>query len=138
MKNPHPFDLGGVVLRPVARALLAQRTIVDAHLVADLAAEQLVGGHAGRLAGNVPERVLDGTDRRAVGLERTPLADLHHAALDVGRILADERVAEMQHPGFQVVLGVFHLAEPVEALVGDDANDGVAADDGAPQVGDLH
>ena len=134
----HPFDVGGIVLRPVAGALPADRAVIDAHLVAHLAAEQLVDRHAGRLAGDVPQRVLDGADRGAIGLERAALADLQHAALDVGRVLADQRVAEMQHPGLEVGLGVFHLAEAVEALVGDDADDRMLADDGAAQVGDFH
>ena len=134
----HPFDVGGVVLRPVAGALLADVAVVDPHLVAHLAAEQLVDRHARRLAGDVPERMLDGADGGAVGLERAALADLQHHALDVGRVLADQRLAEMQHPGLEIGLGVLDFAKAVEAFVGDDADDGVLADDGAAQIGDLH
>ena len=60
---------------------------------------------------------------RAVGLERAALADLQHHPLDVGRVLAEQRVAEVQHPGLEVALGELDLAEAVEALVGDDADD---------------
>ena len=59
----HPLDVGGVVLGPVAGALLADRAVVDPDLVAHLAAEELVDRHARGLAGDVPERVLDGADR---------------------------------------------------------------------------
>ena len=82
--------------------------------------------------------MLDGADRRAVGLEAAALTDLQHHALDVGRVLADERIAEMQHPGLEVGLGEFDLAEAVDAFVGDDADDRDAADDGAAEIGDLH
>ena len=71
-------------------------------------------------------------------MKRAALADLQHHALDVGRVLADQRLAEMQHAGLEVGLGVLDLAEAVDALVGDDADDRVLADDGAAQVGDLH
>ena len=82
--------------------------------------------------------MLDGADRRAIGLERAPLADLQHHPLDVGRVLADQRLAKMQHPGLEVALGELDFAEAVDALVGDDADDRVLADDGAAQVGDFH
>ena len=134
----HPLDVGGIVLRPVAGALLPDRAVVDPDLVAHLAAEELVDRHPGRLAGDVPERVLDRAHRRAVGLERAALADAQHHPLDVGGVLADERVTEMQHPGLEVALGELDLAEAVEALVGDDADDRMPADHGAAQVGDLH
>ena len=134
----HPFDVGGIVLRPVAGALAPPVAVVAAHLVAHLAAEQLVDRHIGGLAGDVPQRVLDGADRGAIGLEAAALADLQHHALDVGRVLADQRIAEMQHPGLEVGLGEFHLAQAIDVLVGDDADDGVLADDGAAEVDDLH
>ncbi len=50
----HPLDVCGIVFGPVAGPLLADRAVIDADPVAHLAAEQLVGGHIGRLAGNVP------------------------------------------------------------------------------------
>ena len=82
--------------------------------------------------------MLDGADRRAIGLERAPLADLQHHALDVGRVLADQRLAEMQHPGFDIAFGELNFAEAMEALVSDDADNRVLADDGAAQIGDFH
>ena len=134
----HPFDVGRVVLGPVPRALAAVVAVVAAHLVAHLAAEQLVDRNARGLAGDVPQRMLDGADGGAIGLEAAALADLQHAALDVGRVLADQRLAEMQHPGLEVGLGELDLAEAVDVLVGHDADDGMAADDGATEVDDLH
>jgi hypothetical protein len=44
----------------------------------------------------------------------------------------------MQHPWLEVGLGVFDLAEAIDVFVGDDANDGVTADNGTAEVDDLH
>ena len=134
----HPFDVGSVILRTVTGPLLADGAVVDADLVPHLAAEKLVDRHIGRLAGNVPKRVLDGRDGGAIGLETAALADFEHAALDIGGVLADEGFLEMEHEGFEVGLGELHLAQAIKAFIGDDADDGVAADDGAAQVGDFH
>src|SRR6516165_1925586 len=82
--------------------------------------------------------MLDSAYRRAIGLERAALADLQHHPLDVGRVLADQRFAEMQHPRLEVGLGELNLAKAMDALVGHDANDGMPADDGTAEVGDLH
>ena len=134
----HPFHIGGVVFGAVACALFAHVAVVAAHLVTHLAAQQLVGGHIRSLAGNVPQRMLDDADRRAIGLERAALADFQHHPLDVGWVLADQRVAKVQHPGFDVALGEFDFAQAVDAFVGGDADDGVAANDSAAQIGDFH
>src|SRR5689334_5925687 len=82
--------------------------------------------------------MLDGADRGAVGLERAALADLQHHSLDIGRILADQRFAEMQHPGLEIGLGELDFTQAIKALVRDDTDNWVLADDGAAQVGDLH
>ncbi len=119
----HPFDVGGVVLRPVAGALAPPVAVVAAHLVAHLAAEQLVDRNVRGLAGDVPQGMLDGADRRAIGLEAAALADLQHAALDIRRVFADERLAEVQDPRLEVGLGELHLTEAVDVLVRDDADD---------------
>src|SRR5690606_10851150 len=134
----HPLDVGGKILGAVAFALPADRPVIDADLVAHLAAKQLVGGDVRGLAGDVPQGVLDHRHGSAIGLEAAALPNLHHAALDVGRVLADQRIAEMQDEGLQVGLGVFDFAEAVDAFVGDDAHDRVLADDGNAQVGNLH
>src|SRR4030095_7331961 len=65
-------------------------------------------------------------------------AELQHDARDVGGILADQGILEVHYPRLQVGLGVFDLAEAIEALVGDDADNRMLAHDGAAQVGDLH
>ena len=56
--------------------------------------------------------MLNSAHRRAVRLERAALADLQHYSLDVGRVLADQRLAEMQDPGLEVGLGEFDFAQP--------------------------
>src|SRR4051812_44140556 len=82
--------------------------------------------------------MLDYAHRRAPGFERAALANAHHAALDVGRILTDQPLAQMQDDWLQVGLVLLDLAKAADPLVGDDAHDGVLADDGAFQVDDFH
>ena len=134
----HPLDVGGEILGAVAGTGASDRAVINANLVAHLAAEQLVDRNARGLAGNIPQRMLDHRDGGAIGLERAALADLHHAALDIGRVFADQRVAEMQDERLEVGLGVFNLADTIQALIGDDADDRVLADDGNAQIGNLH
>ena len=86
-----------IILRVVARHGKAQRAVIDADLVAHLAAQQLVDRQARGLAGDVPERHLDGAHGAAVGLERAALADAQHHPLDVGRVRADQGLAEGEH-----------------------------------------
>lgn len=45
---------------------------------------------------------------------------------------------KMEDGAFQVGLVLLDLAKSADAFVGDDANDGVLADDGAFEDGDLH
>ena len=71
-------------------------------------------------------------------LERAALADLEHHPLDVGRVLADQRLAEIEHERLEVGLVLLDLAVAADALVGDDAHDRVLADDRAAEVDDLH
>src|SRR4029078_4682448 len=83
------FDLG-VYRRPLD-------VVVDAGLVAGLAAKQLVDGHAERLALDVPEGDVDGRDRAHDG--RTPEVPgaVHNVpvVLDPRWVLPDEVVAEL-------------------------------------------
>ena len=133
----HPHVVG-VVVGGLSGEREPDAAVVDHDAVADLAAEQLVHRDAGGLAGDVPQGDLDGADGRAPGLEAAEAADPPHDALDVGRVLADDVVAVEEDVGFQVGLGPLGLPEAVDALVRGDPDDGVAADDGALQVGDLH
>ena len=134
----HPFDVVRIILGPVAGTLAPLVAIVAAHLVAHLAAQQLVGRDIRGLAGDIPKRVLDRADRRAIRLEAAALADLQHAALDVRRVLADQRIAEVEHEWLEVGLGEFHLAKAVDVFVRHDADDGMSADNGAAEVDDFH
>src|SRR5690606_26316431 len=107
-------------------------------LVTHLAAEELIGRHISRLAGNIPQGVLDDRHCSAIGLKAAALADFQHATLYIGRVFAYQRVAEMQNEGFQVGFGEFDFAKTIKPFSGDDAYDGVAADDSAAEVCDLH
>ncbi len=133
----HPLRVVGIVLRVVRLEGRRTRAVVDPHPVAHLAAEQLVDRHPRRLAGDVPQRVLDHADRRAPRLERAALANAHHHPLDVGRVLPDQPVAEMHDERLQVGLVLLDLAVAADALVGDHPHDRVRADHGALQICDF-
>ena len=137
-EGEHPLAILGIMLGRGAAHGHAEGAVVGADVVADLAAEELVDGDAGGLAGEIPQRHLDDADRRAVGLEGAALADFQHHALDVGGVLADQRLAELQHEGLEVGLPGLHRAVAGEAFVGDEAQDRVLADDGDLGVGDFH
>ena len=75
---------------------LAKDVVVDPRLVADLASQQLVAGHAEVLAGDVPERDVDGAqrahDRRAAKVR--PAVQVVPVMLDAQRILPDQVALE--------------------------------------------
>ena len=98
--------------RPVGDRCLVQHVarrgvIVDAHLVAELAAEQRRRRHFENLSGQIPQRHLDPADRaqqvvrRAVGARPAQvaraLAHLRVQLVDLQRILADQPRLERQH-----------------------------------------
>ena len=133
----HLLHVFGVVLRHLPGHRRPKASVVDADAVADFAAQQLVDGHSGDLARDVPESDLDGADRRAPRLERAKPADLQHDALDVGRIFAEKIILVEEDHRLEIRLGRLGLAVAGDALIGDDSNDRVAADDGASQIGDF-
>ena len=135
---PYGAGRGGVLLGEGVGHRHRGAGQVDAHAVADLAAEQLVHRNPGRLAGDVPERHLDGADGAAPGLEAAEPADAEHDALDVGRVHAENEVAVEEDVGLEVALGGLHLPGADDPLVGEDADYRMAADDGAPQIDNLH
>ena len=114
------------------------RVGIDAHLVAVLAAQELVAGHAVHLAHQVPQRDLDARDAAALA---APVAELLDGAEDhvhVAGVLAQEHALELER--ILRVPRVAHLADAVDALVGVDAHDRiviVAAHHGQAHVGDL-
>jgi len=135
------LDAGGVlciVLRGIARHREAHRTIVNAHLVPYLAAQQPVYRQPARLAGDVPQGHLDGAHGATPGLEGTHLANAQHRALDLGRVGANEKITIEQHVWLEVGFVGFDLAIAVDPFVRDDPNDGILTDHGALEVGDLH
>jgi hypothetical protein len=58
--------------------------------------------------------------------------------LDVGRVFANQSLADMKNHWLDVALGELHFAETMNAFVGGDADDRVLADDGASQISDFH
>ena len=133
----HLLHVLGVVLRHLTFHRRPEASVVDADAVADLAAQQLVDGHSGDLAGDVPESDLDRAYCRAPRLEGAKPADLQHDSLDVGGIFAQKIVLIEEDHRLEVRLGRLGLAIAGDTLIGNDSNDGVAADDGASQIGDF-
>ena len=83
----HPLHVVGMGLRVDATLHgEAHVAVVDTDAVAHLAAEQPVHGHTRRLAGDIPQGHLDGTDGGPPGLEGTHATDPRHDALHVPRI----------------------------------------------------
>ena len=110
---------------------------IGADMVADLAAEQAIDRRIGGLAGNVPERMFDGADGSAEGLEAAADADAAHDALDVARILADDPVLELQNLRLDIGLGRLDLAPAGDPFIGGDADDGAAGNDSAFEISNF-
>jgi hypothetical protein len=98
---------------------------VDADALPDLATEQVPDGRLERLALDVPERHVDAAQRP--GADDPGHAVAHHRAehllpepLDMGRVLADEKRAQILH-------GAFHHARPAAALA-DPGDAGIGVD----------
>ena len=127
----------GVVLWRLAGHRETDASVVGADAVADLSAQQFIYRHSGYLPCDVPESDLDRAHRRTPGLERTEPADLQHHPLDVRRIFAEKIVLIKEHHRLEIRLGGLGLTVPGDALIGDDSNDRVPADDCAPEVRDL-
>ncbi len=133
----HLLNVLGVILRHLPRHRRPKTSVVNADAVADLAAQQFVDGHSRDLTGDIPESDLDRADRRAPRLERAKPADLQHHSLDIGWIFAEQIVLVEQHHRLEIRLVGFGLTVAGDALIGNDSNDRVAADDGASKVGDF-
>ena len=112
---------------------------IDAHLVAELAAEHLVDRHAVGLAGEIPQRDLDRRDAAALPAVAAELLDAAEQAVDVAGVLAEQPA--LQHQRVGGAGAVAHLAEPDDALVGVDLEqrrgERRADDLGHPHVGDA-
>src|SRR5260370_13277005 len=97
-------------------------------------ARQLIYRHSGHLACDVPESYLDRAHRRTPGLGRTKPADLQQHALDVRRVFANNVVPIKEHHRLEIRLGGLGLTVPGDALIRDDSNYQVPADDCATEV----
>ena len=128
----HLHHVLGVILRCLAVHGETDASVVDTDPVPDLPAQQFIYRHSGRLPCDVPESYLDRTHRRTPGLERTQPADLQHHALDVGRVFAQNVVLVEEHHQLEIRLGGLGLTIPGDALIRDDSNYRVPANDRAP------
>ena len=134
----HLLHIFGKVLRLVASHLEAHRAVVDAHLVAYLAAQEFVDRQVGRLTGNVPERHFDRAHRRAPGFERAQPADPTHHPLDIGGVGPQDQVTVEEYMGLEIRLGPLGLAITINPFVGENANNRLVADHSTAEVGDFH
>ena len=98
------------------------QTGVQAHPVTGRSAQQAKHGCPQPLAGDVPQGVLDGAERRQLGgAQRIAQAavDALPVAGDGGRILADQRPGELAHArGDRLVQAVEPLAQAAQSSVG--------------------
>src|SRR5690606_14782324 len=118
----HGIDAG------VPRATLLH-VAVAAGVVAGFTAEQLVGWHAERLAPQIPQRDVDGGDRRRVDMaapEELPAPEGLPDVLDARGVHADELGFPGADEGLDggFLAGDARLAETGEALVGIDLDEG--------------
>ena len=134
----HPAAICGIVLRREATQRHPQRPVVDPHMVAHLATEQLVDRHAGRFPREVPECNLDDAYSGTPGFERTALANPLHHPLDIGRILAEQRVTQVKDMRLQIGLERLHLREAADPGIGHNPHDGASAQHRAFDIGDFH
>src|SRR5918993_4624004 len=122
-KRHHLAHVVRIVFWSVAREREADRAIVNTHLVANFAAEQLVNGQTGSLAGQVPQSHFNGADRRSPWLEPPTLPDLEHDPLDESGILADQRLAQSKDVRLQVMFPCLGLGIARDTFVRDDPHD---------------
>ena len=128
------FELLGEDLGVLALVGIA----VDADLVAVLGADQPPGRHAVDLAGDIVQRHIDRAVAAAHALLVGEVANAVERRFDGERVPAHQVRLEHQRGAFAA--GVAHLAEPVDALVGIDADDRVVVVGGhqhRTHVGDL-
>ena len=112
--------------------------VVDADLVAHLAAQQFVDGQPSGLTGNVPERHFNRTDRTAPRLERAHAPNLHHHPLHVGRVFAQDQVTVKQHMGLEIGLKALCLAIALQPGISGDAHHRRIAQDCTFEIDDSH
>ena len=101
-----------------AARLVGVGVAIDAHLVAELAAQHLVDRHAIGLAGEVPERDLDRRDAAALPAVAAELLDAAEQPVDVAGVFAEQPA--LQHQRIGGAGAVADLAEADDALVGVD------------------
>jgi hypothetical protein len=108
---------------------------IDTDLVTKFAAQHLVDGHAIHFAGDIPERFFHGD--HATGLPRVTaeLLDLLKDVSDAERVLAYH--AALQKKRVCGAGTVANLAEPVDALVGIEPDDGAGTRPGLPHGGNA-
>lgn len=116
------------------RLAVGVRVAVDPDLIPELAAQQLICRNTIRLAGQIPQRHLNTAD--AAGLVRV-IAELLDAAenlVHIAGVLTQQQTLE--HQRVYPAAALAHLAVTLQALVGDELDDGRA--EGRLQIADLH
>ena len=117
---------------------IAKAPVVHPDSVAHLAAEQLVHWNAGVFARDVPKRHFNSADDFPPRLKRARSPDAAHDEFHVRRIAAQNQIPVVGDSGSYKVLALLHFGVAIDALIGDHADDDVAADNRALDIGDFH
>ena len=122
--------------------LIQRRVAVDADLVAELPAEQLIHRHVQRLAGQIPQRRFHGRqhrheDARLCAAEDAALPHLLEDPMHVERVLAANPLTEALDEVVGAADRIDSLAAAPDALVRMDFHEQAAADVAALQIGDA-
>ena len=134
----HLRHILGVVLRRLPGHGETDASVVGADAVPHLPAQEFVYGHSGHLPCDIPKSYLDGAHCRAPGLERAKPADLQQHPLDVRRVFTQNIVFVKEHHRLEIRLGGLGFTISGDALIRDDSNYRVPANNCAPEVRDFN
>ena len=126
------------MLRLAAAHVEAHTAVINAHLIAHFAAQQFVDRHASSFARDVPQRKLNGADRRPPRLKAAEAANFEHDPFHIGGVFAQDVVLVKQDVRLEVRLAVLNLAVAVNAFIGHNAHNRAVANDGAAKINYFH
>src|SRR6266496_661238 len=107
-------------------------------MIAHFSTQQFVNRHTRSLAGNIPQRHLNRTDRAAPWFETAQPPDFTHHALDIGWILTKQILLVKKNMRFEIRLGILHFTIAIDTFVCYHAHDRVLTDHSTFEIKDFH